>query len=279
MSSITNGSASRLMNHARAASRLDTVGIVGLIDAANPLKDQLNNMKSLVADSLKVVHWSPYENVLNTRPSSLQVLGQGLGMVAAEEILSETMSSQSIIATPKLRTIGTGLSSWQSVRLSSVVDEISAFASQTNADPLGLGKLVNVETNGASSAVLAGQRDVLKDIIENAEEFDRQCRGTEIEATANDFLDSHAHVAVQLANSSYLVTLTFKQRRQIARYLAVVVYLSFVSIAVYGVVASPILLQVLALFGVTLGHKTAATTTYKYSMKVLDSYLADPEEG
>ena len=120
---------------------------------------------------------------------------------------------------------------------------------------------------------------VLDSVLDDAQAFEDQFGGTEVEENANQFLDSRADVAAQITNSPYLVTLTFKQRRLLARYLTVVVYIVFVSIAIYGYAKFPVYVDILALLGVSLGHKSVASKTYKYSLKALDRYLADPDEG
>ena len=116
------------------------------------------------------------------------------------------------------------------------------------------------------------------ELLESAKAFEDAYGGTEVEEDANEFLNSHADIAAQVHNSEILLTLTLKQRKAVAGLFSVSVYLAFVSMAVYGYVNHPGLVQILSLCGLAVTPTPIIKTSYKYSKIVLDKYLTHPDE-
>lgn len=244
----------------------DASGITGALASMSSVLDSIYGSKSAVLNGLGSL--AAHSQMISS------VVGSNTALIESAKNLTQSFTlSESMVSG-----LGRSIAS-QAAGLKGLANSLDTSPKSSRSDSwasrFGSGM---VASEFMASRLLPSELDpslFADELLESAQVFEDEFGGTEVEESANEFLDSHVDVAVQITNSPYLVTLTFKQRRLVARYLAVVVYISFVSIAIYGFVVFPVFLQVLALFGVSLGHKSAATTTYKYSLKALDRYMAD----
>lgn len=117
----------------------------------------------------------------------------------------------------------------------------------------------------------------LSSLLENAYAFEQEYGGTEVEEAANEFLESNAIIAEQVYGSPFLRTLTLRQRRMVAGYLAFLVYLVFVSVVIFGDSEYPEIMHTLELFGIKLAPLAAGAAVYGSSKKIMDKTMAAPE--
>lgn len=116
-------------------------------------------------------------------------------------------------------------------------------------------------------------------LLESARAFEEEFGGTEVEESANEFLENNADVAEQILNSPFLYTLTLQQRRLVSGYLALLVYIVFVSTVAFGESAHPEVMDTLEILGINIAPITSAAVVYKSSRKALDKHMSDPDEN
>ncbi|WP_434922717.1 hypothetical protein ACR9WD_03395 [Glutamicibacter sp. PAEs-4] len=220
--------------------QLDMSGISGALSNMSSVLDSIYGPKSSLLDGL----------------GSLAVQGQtissGLGANTALFDAAKSLTQTFALSESVVSTLGQSLASQAS--------GLKGLANSLDSAPLWGGVDSWVTRFGAGmpgsefavSGLLPSDLDpslLTDELLESAQAFEDAYGGTEVEEDANEFLNSHADIAAQVHNSEVLLTLTLKQRKAVAGLFSVSVYLAFVSMAVYGYVNHPGLVQILSLCG------------------------------
>lgn len=273
---VHDNALSRLTGIMGTVSPVGTSGFAGLVGASSLIEDQLSHFKSLSQGFLTGLN-SPLKSHSNFESVGLQVAG----IVGASAIAREALNGLSAVAPQPPNTDIGGFGVSNMLDVSSIVGDLSSLAPKIDAGAIGIGQWATHRTDtgmiGANYAISARLRDAVGSILKSAEEFDLEYGGTEVEETANEFLDDHVAIAEQVYGSPFLRTLSLHQRSIVATYLAFLVYIVFVSAIAFGDSEYPEAIHLLEIFGIDLAPIAAATSTYKGSKKFMDKHLAAEE--
>lgn len=122
------------------------------------------------------------------------------------------------------------------------------------------------------------QESAIEAVLDTAIAFHEEFAGTETEEASQEFVNQDAALAAKVNEAASARKLTLNQRRALSAYIAFVVYLSFVSMTLYGKVEQPVALEILQLFGILPSPDAAFLATYGIAMKVSKQFGEDSSE-
>lgn len=247
----------------------DVSGIAGALSSMSSVLDSIYDSKSSVLNGFGSL--AAQGQMINS------VVGSNTALIDTAKSLTQSLTlSESVVS-------GLGRS------IAAQASGLKDLASSLDTAPLWGG--VDSWVSRFGSGIATGELKVSEllpsdldpslltdELLESAKAFDDEFGGTEVEESANEFLDKHAVLAAQVHNSEILLTLTLKERKAVAGFMGFVIYLAFVSMAVYGYVNHPGVVQILTICGIAIGPGPIFKTSYKYSKVVLDKYLTHPDE-
>ena len=115
---------------------------------------------------------------------------------------------------------------------------------------------------------------MLSEILKCADSLREQIGQSETDEFAQDFLDHNPELVMQINNSPFLVKLSLNGKRVAAGAISIIVFFTFVSLAVYGTVTYPSLWQLLGALGIGT-VSGSAQIAYKQTKRILDKYVSD----
>lgn len=263
---IHDNSVARLSSMMGTRAALDVEsplkGLAGAIDSHSKLTDVLQPFRQ----SLGLDSESSYSKLMNFVPVGLEALAPR----SSREIYKDALQSISRPGISPLRDAAKSANAFSSLAasrggMSAIAREFLRSGSSANLTR----SILDKEDHFSDSLT-----DTLEEILESAEAFEQEYAGTEVEEAANEFLDDHAVIANQVHGSPFLRTLTLRQRRTVAAYLAFLVYIVFVSAVAIGDSEYPEQIHLLEIFGIDLAPFATGAATYKASKGYMDRHLA-----
>ncbi|NQD41428.1 hypothetical protein [Glutamicibacter halophytocola] len=123
------------------------------------------------------------------------------------------------------------------------------------------------------------EQKALAEVIEKAEQFHKELAPEEVEeleAQAEDFVSQDADAAYLLARSPVFINLSLRKRQVVSQFLAVVIYVTFLAAAIYGIQTGSTGWALAFAMGFP-SAKDAAKFGYQKSMYVLEKFASDEE--